>query len=200
LSWWLDLIRVVGGGLLLGLFVGKVVVSNPFHLERIRPRYWLGAARRMKRRQWVRLLTIALWVTAISLIVTDILTILFTQAGAPLVNPEEYPFTQVQQEYPWMVLIVANILPIFEEWVFRGILMDEIIRWKHSKALAVGLSSLLFAAFHLSNPGTYLSFVVTLIPASILLGLCYLKVGLGGSIVAHNAYNTFLVIVDAISR
>ena len=185
---------------MLGLFVGKVVASKPFHLQRLRPRYWLGAARKMKRRQWVRLLTIALWVVAISLIVTDIITIFFTQAGAPLVNPEEYPFTQVQQDYPWLVLIIANVLPIFEEWVFRGILMDEIIRWKHSKALAVGLSSLLFAAFHLSNPGTYLPFVLTLIPSSILLGLCYLKVGLGGSIVAHNAYNSFLVIVDAISR
>ena len=191
---------MVGGGLLLGLFVGKAVVSKPFQMERLRPRYWIGAAKKMKRKQWVRLVVIALWVTVASLIVTDLLTRFFTQAGAPLVNPDEYPFTQVQQDYPWLVLILANVLPIFEEWVFRGIIIDEIYEWKHSKALAVGLSALLFAAFHLSNPGTYLSFVVSLIPASILLGLCYIKVGLGGSIIAHNAYNSFLVIVDMLSR
>ncbi|MEW6222542.1 MAG: CPBP family intramembrane glutamic endopeptidase [Candidatus Hadarchaeota archaeon] len=195
-----DIVRILAPGILLGILVGMVVASRPFHLERLRPRFWLRAARRMKKSQWVRLITVALWVAAASLVITNIISNYFYQIGTPLVNPEEYPFTQIQQDYPWLVLIAANILPVFEEWVFRAILIDELIRRGRSKAFAVFSSSLLFAAFHLSNPGTYLPFVLTLVPSSILLGICYLKVGLGGALFAHNSYNSFLVIVDAVSR
>ncbi|MEW6592503.1 MAG: CPBP family intramembrane glutamic endopeptidase [Candidatus Hadarchaeota archaeon] len=196
----MDIIRILVPGILLGVFVGMVVASRPFHLERLRPRFWLRATRRMKRRHWVVLITVALWVAAASLVVTNLVSNYFYQVGAPLVNPAEYPFTQIQQDYPWLVLIAANILPVFEEWVFRGILIDEFIRRGRSKASAVFFSSILFAAFHLSNPGTYISFALTLIPSSILLGITYLKVGLGGALLAHNSYNSFLVIVDAVSR
>jgi membrane protease YdiL (CAAX protease family) len=138
---------------------------------------------------------VALWIAGISLIIATVISNVFAQFNVALMDPQEYPFTQVEQEYPLLLLAIVNILPIFEEWVFRGILIDEIIKWKHSKLLAVVLSSVVFAVFHLSNPGTYLAFAVTLLPASILLGLCYLKVGLGGAILAHNAYNSFLVII-----
>ncbi len=78
--------------------------------------------------------------------------------------------------------------------------MDEIIRWKGSRLLAVVVSTIIFSLFHLFNPGTYPGVVLSLIPVSLLLGACYLYAGLGGSIVAHNIYNTFLVIIGVMLR
>lgn len=190
---WLDIARVLVPGILLGLAVGKLVVRRPFHLRRLCPRFWRAAMRRMKRKDWVRLITIALWVTATSLVVNIAIGALIPPDQ--MVNRQENPFTVMQQEYPWLLLVVVNVLPIFEEWIFRGILIDEFVRWHKSKFWAVVVSALIFAAFHLSNPGTYLAYTIPVILAGLLLGVCYLKTGLGGAIMAHNSYNTFLVLV-----
>ena len=195
----LDLIRVLIAGLVLGLVVGRLVVRNPYHLKRLRPTYWRSVMRKMKRRHWVRLLTIALWVAAASFIASALMGELLVRAEVPVVSPEEYPFTMIERDYPLLVLVAVNVLPIFEEWVFRGIIMDEIIRWRKSKLLAVVASAIIFSSFHLSNPGTYPAFAISLIPASLLLGVCYLYTGLSGSIIAHDLYNTFLVVIGVLS-
>ncbi len=187
---------MVVSGLILGVVVGKLIADRPEHLKRLLPRHWLGIARRMKRKQWVRLLNAGLLVAAAALIITTFVTNLLARAQVPLYDPSEFPFEGLQREFPLLLLAMVNILPIFEEWVFRGIIIDEVTRWKGSKVLAIVLSSLIFALFHLSNPGTYLSYVLVLLPSSVLLGFCYLKVGLGGAILAHNVYNSFLVVVQ----
>ena len=197
---WLDLARVLIAGVVLGLLVGKLVVHRPSHLERLRPRFWRAAMRRMKRKHWVRLITIALWVTAASLIISNAVGTLLKRAEVPMYSPEEYPFTAIERDYPWLVLVAVNLLPVFEEWIFRGVILDEILRWRRSKLLAVVSSAILFALFHLSNPGTYLAFALPLIPAGLLLGVCYLKTGLGGAIIAHNSYNSFLVVIGVLTR
>ncbi|MDI6642994.1 MAG: CPBP family intramembrane metalloprotease [Candidatus Hodarchaeaceae archaeon] len=194
------MLRVILAGLVLGLLIGKLVARRPFHIDRLRPRFWRAAMRRMKRRHWVRLLTVALWVTAASIIISGVVGTLLQQAQVQTYSPEEYPFTAIERDYPWLVLIAVNALPIFEEWIFRGVMIDELVRWRGSKLLAVLVSALVFAAFHLSNPGTYLPFVLPLIPAGLLLGVCYLKTGLGGAVIAHNSYNTFLVIIGVLRR
>ncbi|MFH1821725.1 MAG: CPBP family intramembrane glutamic endopeptidase [Methanobacteriota archaeon] len=195
-----DLARILVAGVVLGLIVGKLVLRSPYQIERLRPRYWCASIRKMKRRQWVKLFTVALWVAAASLVISSVVGVLLQQAGIQVVSPEEYPFTSMERDYPLLVLLAVNILPIFEEWVFRGVIIDEMIRWRRSKFLAVVVSALLFTVFHLSNPGTYPALVVSMLPASLLLGVCYLYTGLGGAIVAHNSYNTFLVIVGALMR
>lgn len=194
---WLDLARVLIPGILLGLLVGRLLVRRPFHLNRLRPRFWRAAMRKMRRRHWVRLITIALWVTAASIVVTGVVGTLFQQAN---LDPGENPFATLERDYPWLVLVAVNVLPIFEEWIFRGIIIDEMVRWRRSKLLAVIVSTLIFAGFHLSNPGTYPAYALLLIPAGLLLGACYLKTGLGGAIIAHNSYNTFLVIIGVLMR
>lgn len=192
--------RVLVAGVVLGLLVGKLVVRSPYHLKRLRPKYWRAVMRKMKRKHWVRLFTIAILVAAASLVVSTLIGELLVKAEIPMISPEEYPFTSIERDYPLLVLVTVNILPIFEEWVFRGIIMDEMIRWRKSRLLAVVASALIFSAFHLSNPGTYPAFVVSVIPASLFLGVCYLYTGLGGSIVAHDLYNTILVIIGVMMR
>ncbi len=197
---WLDLARVLIPGILLGLLVGRLLVRRPSHLDRLRPRFWRAAMRRMRRKHWVRLITIALWVTAASLVVTSVVGTLLQRAEVQLYSPEEYPFTTLERDYPWLILVAVNVLPIFEEWVFRGIIIDEVLRWRRSKFLAVIVSTVIFALFHLSNPGTYPAFVIPLLGAGLLLGTCYLYTGLGGAIIAHNSYNTFLVVIGVLMR
>jgi membrane protease YdiL (CAAX protease family) len=188
---WLDLARVLSVGILLGVFVGRVLVRRPFHLERIRPRYWRAIVQGMEFRDWARLIAIALGVTAVSIVLSGEVGMLLTRADIPTYNPDEFPITVVQRGFPWLALILVNVLPIFEEWIFRGILIDEIVRWRGSKLLAVAVSTVVFAVFHLSNPGTYPAYVLPLIPGGLLLGVCYLYTGLGGAILAHNLYNTY---------
>jgi len=147
----------------------------------------------MGRSQWTRLFVIALSVTAASLIASMAVGTALQQAEVQVVSPEEYPFTSLERDQPLLILAAVNILPIFEEWVFRGVIIDEVVRRRKSKLLAVMVSALLFATFHLSNPGTYPAIIISMLPASLLLGACYLYTGLGGAILAHNAYNTFLV-------
>jgi membrane protease YdiL (CAAX protease family) len=192
---WLDLVRVLAAGIVLGLIVGKLVVQRPFQIERLRPRYWRRVISKMGRRQWTKLIVVALSVAAASLIASTAVGIILQRAAVQVVSPSEYPFTAIEQAQPLLTLALVNILPIFEEWVFRGVIIDEVVRRRKSKALAVVISALLFAAFHLSNPGTYPAIIISMLPASLLLGACYLSVGLGGAILAHDAYNTFLVIV-----
>jgi membrane protease YdiL (CAAX protease family) len=197
---WLDLARVLVVGTLLGVFVGWAVARRPFHFERLRPRYWRAVMRRMKRKDWAKLIAIALLVAAVSIVISEEIGALLTRAEIPTYTPSEFPITSIPMEHPEvspLFLVLVNVLPIFEEWIFRGILIDEIVRWRRSKLLAVVLSTIVFAVFHLSNPGTYPAYVLPLIPGGLLLGVCYIYTGLGGAILAHNLYNTytFLMII-----
>lgn len=192
---WLDLLRILVAGLVLGLVVGKLVVLRPHYLERIRPRFWVPRARSMRRKEWVRLISIALWFTVATLVVASIAGVVLSEAGVELYSEEEYPFTALEKQYPLLLLVVVNVLPIFEEWIFRGILLEEVARRSRSKWLGVGISTIIFAAFHLSNPGTYPAVAIPLLGAGVLLGACYLVSGLAGAIITHNAYNTILVIL-----
>ena len=154
----------------------------------------------MKGKQWARLIVISLSVAAASILISILFSNLFYEYGVPLISPEEYPLTGIEQDYPIITLVIINVLPIFEEWIFRGIIIDEVIRRRRSRLLAVTVSALVFAFFHLSNPGTYLGFAISLIPASLLLGACYLYTGLGGAILAHDSYNTILLVIGLIWR
>ena len=190
---WLDLARILVAGVVLGLVVGKLVVLRPSYLERIRLRRWLPVARRMRRREWVRLISIVLAFTAATLVMATIVGEVLRGAGVELYSREEYPFIVLQEQYPLLLLVVVNVLPIFEEWIFRGILLEEVARRTRSKWIGVMVSTLIFAAFHLSNPGTYPAFAIPLLGAGALLGACYLVSGLAGAILVHNAYNSILV-------
>lgn len=192
---WLDLAKILLTGIVLGLVVGKLVVLRPHYLERIRPRHWLPIARRMRKQESIRLISIALAFTAAALVVAIIVGNILHGAGLELYSEEEYPFTALQQQYPLLLLVVVNLLPIFEEWIFRGILLEEAARRTRSKWIGVAVSTLIFAIFHLSNPGTYPAFVIPLLGAGLLLGICYLVSGLAGAIITHNAYNSILVLL-----
>lgn len=152
----------------------------------------------MTEKERLRVLNFGLWTAAGAVLVAAGVNALLAEVGISILDPQEYPLISLQEHYPLFLLIIVNVLPIFEEWIFRGIIIDELMtrRWNQWKAVLI--SAILFSLFHLSNPGTYLAFSLAILPAGILLGWCYLKAGLGGAILAHDLYNTFLVILSVI--
>ncbi len=148
-------------------------------------------------RESIKLILISLAFTAAALAMTIIVGNILHGAGVEMYSTEEYPFTALQEQYPLLLLMMVNLLPIFEEWIFRGILLEEVARRTRSKWMGVLVSTIIFATFHLSNPGTYPAFVIPLLGAGLLLGICYLVSGLAGAIITHNAYNSILVLLWA---
>ncbi|GAI37509.1 unnamed protein product, partial [marine sediment metagenome] len=82
----------------------------------------------MRRRESIRLISIALAFTAAALVVAIVAGNILHGAGVELYSREEYPFTALQEQYPLLLLVMVNVLPIFEEWIFRGILLEEVAR------------------------------------------------------------------------
>lgn len=82
-----------------------------------------------------------------------------------------------------------------EEVLVRGYFMvsfSNSLKSKHAAAIAVGVSSLLFAALHLSNPGmTWLSFL-NLLLAGVFFAVYILRTDrIWGACAAHSAWNFF---------
>lgn len=190
-----DLLRILIPGVILGFIVGWIVARRPVHIRRLRPRYWLPRLRSMGTKGLAGLIAISLAIAAFSILLSLSIGNFLIGLGLEMYSPEEFPLIKLM-DYPAVMLLALNLLPVVEEWIFRGIVMDEVRRVSGSTALAVIISTIGFAAFHLSNPGVYLPYLIPLIPCSVLLCLWYLRAGLGGAIVAHCAYNTLLYILS----
>jgi len=190
---WLDILRIAVAGGILGFVVGKLIMQRPYYLERVRLKFWMRIARKMGREDWLRLLAISLALTFICFYLMGYLSTAMERLWGPeaLYSSEEYIFTKI----PSVALVVIAItVPVLEEWVFRGILLEEISRRLRSRLFGILLSALLFAFFHLSNPGTYLAATFPLFFGGLLFGVCYLYAGLAGAMICHSTYNLLLLL------
>lgn len=89
-----------------------------------------------------------------------------------------------------LLLIVAVGAPIAEEIFYRGLLMRSLLKRGLPVALAVGLTSLVFAATHVQELDTWLLLLPGLIFAGVVFGVLALHTGrLGTSIAAHVGFN-----------
>lgn len=87
-------------------------------------------------------------------------------------------------------LVIALLVPIVEEIVFRGMLYGALCRWMRA-SFAIGATALLFAAVHFD-----VAFFIPLFTIGLLLGWARLRSGsLGLPIVTHCLNNTLAVIV-----
>jgi membrane protease YdiL (CAAX protease family) len=192
---WLNIARISIAGILLGAVVSKLVMLRPYYLERLRPGFWLPIAKGMRQRDWSKLLLIALAFAVVALALALIVgRVISIGLGWQLYSEEEFIFTTEKIPLP-LLFVTVNLLPIFEEWVFRGILLEEASRRARSRSLGVLVSAAVFALFHLSNPGTYPAYAIPLLLGGILLGACYLLVGLGGAVLSHCTYNSILLLM-----
>ena len=190
---WLDILKIAVAGVVLGFIVGKLIVQRPYYLERVRPKFWMRIARKMKREDWLKLLAVSLALTFICFYLIGYLSTAMERLWGPeaLYSSEEYIFAKIPDV---ALLVIAITVPVFEEWVFRGILQEEISCRLRSRLFGIILSALLFAFFHLSNPGTYLAATLPLFLGGLLFGVCYLHAGLAGAVICHSTYNLLLLL------
>jgi len=160
----------------------------------MRPKLWVRAIKKMKGRDWLVFLAISLALALITYYAMGYFSATVEKVWAlQSQNPQENVFLALES-YPILLSIIVLTVPIFEEWIFRGILLDEFSRRLRSRSIGVTISAFFFALFHLSNPGTYPAAVLPLFLGGVLFGLCYLRVGLGGAILWDSAYNLLMLL------
>lgn len=195
---WIDIARISLAGAILGLIIGKILVEKPRYLIILHPRYWISSAKSASRKRWIRIISIGVIFAGLITIVGGVVSELVTSYWGPAMA-EENIFTQIAGVSIILLHASIIILPIFEEWIFRGILLEEIARWKNSRWWGLILSSFVFALFHLSNPGTLPVAAIPLVIGGLILGGCYLVGGLAAAVLAHILYNVFPSILFLLS-
>ena len=189
---WLDILEIALAGGLLGYVVGELIVRRPYYLNRVRPKFWMRIAKKMKIRDWVMLIS--------ALYVFTVLTYFVIKYSTDFIGrtwelySQEYVFLKIETASPLLLLIMATLIPVIEEWVFRGILQEELSRRLRSRAAGLVFAAVIFALFHLSNPGTYPAALLPLFFGGLMFGICYMRTGLAGAILTHAAYNFILVL------
>lgn len=190
---WLDLARILIAGVILGLVIGKLVARRPYYFRRLHPRFWLNAAKKMRARDWLKLSIITGYFAVLAFFL--ILDITMLMPAGWLYSQEEYIFVKLAEISLPLLFITVTVLPIFEEWIFRGILLEEAARRTRSRLAGLVISALIFAAFHLSNPGMYPASIIPMTIGGLILGTCYLLGGLASAIVCHSLYNAMLIVI-----
>jgi membrane protease YdiL (CAAX protease family) len=190
---WLEILKIVVAGCLLGYVVGMLIVKRPYYINRVRPKFWMRIAKKMDIKDWAKLIgTSSFFIILTYFVITYSAD--FIGRTWELYSPEEYVFSQIETASPLLLLIMATLIPVVEEWVFRGILQEEISRRLRSRAAGLVITAAIFALFHLSNPGTYPAAVLPLFLGGLMFGICYIRTGLAGAILSHSAYNFILVL------
>lgn len=190
---WLEILKIVLAGGLLGYVVGMLIVKRPYYINRVRPKFWMRIAKKMDIKDWAKLIGASLVFTVLTYFVITYSGDFIGRIWA-LYSPEEYVFSQLETASPLLLLITATLVPAIEEWVFRGILQEELSRRLRSRAIGLVLTAVIFALFHLSNPGTYPAALFPLFLGGLIFGICYIFTGLAGAIASHSAYNFILVL------
>jgi len=186
----LTAIRTLVPGVLFGVALTKIFAKNPRYFQLIIPRYW-----KFDKRRFFEALIISSIFAFTMLGVCGFLWQLLSQAGYLLVNEEEYLLTPEKIPKP-ILFCLTNFLACVEEWIFRGVLLEEISRSSGSRWMGLCASSLVFGIFHLSNPGTYPPLALIPTVGGFILGTAYLLRGLFCSTCCHCIYNSFLVFVS----
>lgn len=192
---WLDITRIIVMGGLLGILVSKIVMDRPFYLERILPRFWLPIVKKINPRIILKIVLVALIFSSVSLVAVYLIGSVMNELGWKLYSESEYLLSKLEIASPVLFLATIVILPVFEEWIFRSILLEEISSRTRSRMFGILASALAFGIFHLSNPGAYPALAIPLTIGGMLLGICYLVSGLAGSILSHILYNFLIFLV-----
>lgn len=86
-----------------------------------------------------------------------------------------------------LVFVIAIVAPVFEEVLFRGLLV-EALRWRGRTSAILG-AAVAFSIWHLNPAG--LRYYVLI---GFLLGYLYWRFGLAGSIATHAMFNSVLLV------
>ena len=160
-----------------------------FHID---PRYWVRKLKEEKRptTKTVNKLLVCIGIVAILYVTIPFITNLVESAsGAPIVDPEDNAIKDIADMSPLLLLFLLASLPLAEEWLFRAVLLDRLMReWSIVGGLVV--SSVLFGVFHYAGNSGY-SVYASVAPtcAGVVLGIVYWKMGLRWCCAVHIFYN-----------
>lgn len=109
------------------------------------------------------------------------------------INPMiQKAFEELAESPIILIFSVSVVAPIFEEIIFRGIILNGMFRKLNSKVIAIIISSLLFALMHMNLVQGINAFLL-----GILLGYIYLKTkSIHLSIFAHFINNTIGIMIS----
>ncbi|MDP4246407.1 MAG: CPBP family intramembrane metalloprotease [Bacteroidota bacterium] len=84
------------------------------------------------------------------------------------------------------------LIAFSEELVFRGYILNNLLSSFQNKWIALIISAVLFAAFHITNPGIHFLAIANLLIAGLLFGMNYIYTrNLWFSILFHLSWNFF---------
>ncbi|KXB01117.1 hypothetical protein AKJ41_02610, partial [candidate division MSBL1 archaeon SCGC-AAA259O05] len=145
---WIEIARIFVPGLVLGIVVGKLLVDRPSYLDLINPKFWSYKAKRASAKKWIQVLILSVIFGVFLYFVTlNIRKIAVNAIGPEPFLSEENVFTGIASFSPALLIISVTIIPIMEEWIFRGVVLEEISRLTESEVLGLLFSSLLFGIF-----------------------------------------------------
>ncbi len=181
-----DDLRGLAGNLLVqfGLFLGVTAVL-------IRRRLSWKEAFGMKASLFPRSLVIGLLGCVALVPVTFLLHALsqyaITRLGLPASDQLAIQWLEENQSFFFRLCLFVQaviIAPVCEELFFRGLLLQSLRRY-YSAPLAIGLSSLLFAAFHFNLPALLPLFAIA---SGFAVAYLYSR-SLAAAMILHAAYN-----------
>jgi len=120
-----------------------------------------------------------------------VIAIAWAAAGHPVVDPSADILVSEGSLLHIVValVVIAVIAPVVEELLFRGVVAESLRR--RGPAVAIFVSSLLFALAHLRGLGYYTV-------CGVVLGVLYWRRGLWASIAAHATFNASLVMLAVV--
>lgn len=188
-----QIIRVLIPGLILGVILGRLLAERPEYLLLLNPKLWIRKGKKASKNRWIRFITLSIIFAGIIFLGNLVSGKIAVTLWGSLVA-EENIFTEISSISPWILIFLVTLLPILEEWMFRGIILEEVAQVTQSKWIGLLVSATVFSIFHLSNPGTHLPAVIPYLIGGLVIGGGYLAGGLAVAVGCHILYNLFLVI------
>ncbi|MEL7123496.1 MAG: type II CAAX endopeptidase family protein [Bacteroidota bacterium] len=96
-------------------------------------------------------------------------------------------------DYNKLLILIYTVLlvPIFEETIFRGYLLNKLLKVDLTKFTAITISCILFGLIHYELKQIIITFFL-----GVFCSSAYLKKGLIGSVIFHSSYNFIWFILD----
>ena len=161
------------------------------HVHVLHPRLWYEETRsfRLSKHFLKTLVMLSCVLTLFYVLIPFVNEFAEAVMGTPSVTPgSANPTAVLVSVSPWVLLAVATLLPIVEEWIFRYILIDS-TRKRLGITGSLVFSSVLFGAMHLFNEGSNLPAFVVPFVSGVMLGAVFLKWGLKASVFVHSGNN-----------
>lgn len=183
------ILRIIIPGIMLGWVLGEVLNRRSYYLGVVDPRTWEIDPSKTTAK---RLAICSLFIVG-GLYLESIAGMIVIETGGEVMAESNYA-TQTMDFSITIFILAIVLLPIFEEFGFRHVLLNEIKR-RSNKWVGLLGSSFFFAAAHMTNPGVFLGALPVFFVGGLFYGLTYMLYSLRWAIYVHIGANLFPYLV-----